>query len=1104
MVRWPVWLLALSLIGCRKEQQSGKLFELMPSSETGIGFENRLHFDEAFNVYTYRNFYNGGGVALGDIDNDGLIDLYLSANMGPNRLYRNLGGLRFEDITEKAGVGGTRAWSTGVTMADVNGDGLLDIYVCNSGDIKGDNKQNELFLNQGKGVFSEQAEAWGLADQGYSTHAAFFDYDRDGDLDCYLLNNSYQAIGSFNLRENIRGVRDPQGGDKLFRNDGARFTDVSEQAGIYGSVIGFGLGVTLGDVNLDGWTDIYVSNDFFERDYLYINRGDGTFSEELEKYMPHISAASMGADMADLNNDGYPEIFVTDMLPEDEARLKQTTMFESWDKYQYNLANGYYHQFTRNMLHLNRGNGSFSDVGLMAGVAATDWSWGALLADLDNDGLKDIFVANGIYQDLTDQDFINFLSNEQTIKSLTKGEKVNFKKLVEVIPSHPIPNYAFANLGGLRFENKAAEWGLDQPGFSNGSAYGDLDNDGDLDLVVNNVNQKAFIYRNQLQETRPGNAWLKVELKGEGKNPDGIGARLTVFAGGKKYYLEQIQSRGFQSSIDPRPNFGLGAAAQIDSLTVIWPDQRRQTLSGLPVNRIIQVWQKDALEKEIPAPAPPPGLFSEVLENTGISFLHRENEYVDFNRERLLYHMLSTQGPKICGADVDRNGLIDFYIGGAKGQAGQLFLQTRPGKFSSMALPALEVDKASEDLGSLFFEANGDGYPDLYVCSGGNEFSNASSDLLDRLYFNRGGRGFEKSPQLLPVSKYVSTSCVKNADVDGDGDQDLFVGTRLSSGYYGMPVNGFLLLNDGKGSFSDHTAEKAPGLLKLGMITDAVWSDYDRDGDPDLIVVGDWMPVAVFENRDGSLLRLAGNQGLAKSNGWWNCIEVYDLDGDGDEDYAIGNHGLNSRFRATPEEPCVMYLNDFDGNGSAEQVICLLDRNGAAHPFHLRDDLVEQMPFLKKKFLKYKDYSIATMSDIFDPEALDKAVKDTVFTLASSVLWNEGAGKFRMEALPAEAQVSPVFAILPADFTQDGRQDLLLGGNFFAAKPDVGRYDAGYGVLLKGGEKGFETQSPGQSGLHLPGEVRDFLGMKVGNENWVLVAKNNDEIKVLKWRATLK
>jgi len=1096
MFRRPFWLLLLLLPACREERPGKTLFSLLPPSRTGIRFENKLRFDEAFNVFTYRNFYNGGGVALGDVDNDGLIDIYLTANMEKNRLFLNKGGFRFEDATEKAGVGGTRAWSTGVAMADVNGDGWLDIYVCNSGDIKGDNKQNELFINNGDGTFTELAETWGLADEGYSTHAAFFDYDADGDLDCYLLNNSYQAIGSFNLRKNIRGVRDPLGGDKLFRNEGDRFADVSEQAGIYGSVIGFGLGVTLGDVNLDSRTDIYVSNDFFERDYLYINNGDGTFSEQLEEKLPHISAASMGADMADINNDGNPEIFVTDMLPEDDARLKQTTMFESWDKYRYNLENGYYRQFTRNMLHLNRGNGTFCDIGLLAGVAATDWSWGALVADLDNDGWKDIFVANGIYQDLTDQDFIHFLSGEKAIEQITKGEKVDFKKLVEIIPGTPIPNYAFSNLGGARFENKAAEWGLAQPSYSNGSAYGDLDNDGDLDLVVNNVNQPVFVYRNDLPKGNAGPSWLKVELKGEGKNPYGIGSRLTVFAGGKKYYLEQITSRGFQSSVDPRPNFGLGEVARIDSLEVVWPDRRRQVLRGFSVNQTLRVWQKDARPAAPRTGADPSPLFEDISGKAGVSFTHEENDFNDFNRDRLLYHMLSSEGPKICGADVDRNGLTDFFIGGAKDRPGKLFLQTAPGRFSPAAGYVFERDKGSEDLGCLFFDANGDGFPDLYVTSGGSEFSSASSDLLDRLYLNRGGRNFEKSPQLLPVAKYQSTSCVKAADMDGDGDQDLFVGTRLIPGYYGMPASGYLLLNDGKGNFADQTRERSPGFEKMGMVTDAVWTDYDRDGDPDLIATGDWMPVKIFENRNG---KLAGPLVLPYSNGWWNCIEAADLDGDGDEDFALGNHGLNSRFRASREAPCVMYLNDFDNNGSAEQVICRTEPGGRSVPVHLRDDLVEQMPSLKKKILNYKNYSTATLSDIFGPEAIGQAIKDTIYQLGSAVVWNEGQGRFRLELLPDEAQVSPVYAILTGDFTGDGIQDLLLGGNFFRAKPDVGRYDSSYGLLLEGSGQGFRVGDPLRSGLDIRGEVRDFFGLKAGNENWVIVGRNNDKIMVLKW-----
>ena len=599
--------LLLGVMGCSSEKnKSNPLFKEIKSSESGISFENKLTFDAAFNIYTYRNYYNGGGVGLGDVNNDGLIDIYMTANMLPNKLFLNKGNFKFEDITASAKVAGTKAWSTGVSLADVNGDGLLDIYVCNSGDIKGDNKQNELFINKGNNAdgipeFSEEAEKYGLADKGFSTHAAFFDYDKDGDLDMYLLNNSYQAIGSFNLRKNERPNRDPVGGDKLFRNDQNHFTDVSEEAGIYGSIIGFGLGVTVGDIDKDGWLDIYVSNDFFERDYLYHNNGDGTFSEQLESNMRSISAASMGADMADINNDAFPDIFVTDMLPRDDARLKTVTTYDNWDRYQLNIQNGYWHQFTRNMLQLNNGDNTFSEIGRLTDVAATDWSWGALIFDFQNDGRKDIFVANGIYQDLTDQDFLKFVTEENTVQQIMSNKGDAYKKLVELIPSNPIPNHAFINQGNLSFKDNATELGLGNPGFSNGSAYGDLDNDGDLDLVVNNVNAPFSLFQNQSRQINPENNYLKFQLTGVKGNTNAIGTKITAFVGGEKLYLEHIPIRGFQSTVDPRPNIGLGKIKMVDSIFIEWPNDELTILRDVKVNQTIQLVQENAvLKKEVP------------------------------------------------------------------------------------------------------------------------------------------------------------------------------------------------------------------------------------------------------------------------------------------------------------------------------------------------------------------------------------------------------------------------------------------------------------------------------------------------------------------------
>lgn len=1094
-------ILCALLIGCNKPSptvlNTGKLFTSLPHSYTGIDFTNQLEYDKEFNIYTYRNFYNGGGVALGDINNDGLVDIYLTANMKPNKLFLNRGNFRFEDITEKAGVGGQQAWSTGVSMADVNGDGFLDIYVCNSGDVKGDNRRNELFINNGDLTFSENAGAFGIADQGLSTHGVFFDYDHDGDLDLYVLNNSYRAIGSFNLQRNERTSRDSLGGDKLYRNMGDTFKDVSAEAGIYGSVIGFGLGVTVGDVNDDGWQDIYISNDFFERDYLYINKGDGTFHEALEEQIRCVSAASMGADMADINNDGRPDIFVTDMLPEAESRIKTKTTFDNWDRHQLYLNNGYYHQFTRNTLQLNNGNNTFSEIGRLAGVEATDWSWGALIADLDNDGWKDLFVANGIYQDLTDQDFLNFINNEETQRMVVSRKGVDFEKLISYIPSNAVANFAFHNEGGMRFTNVAKEWGLDTASFSNGSAYGDLDNDGDLDLVVNNVNMPLFVYRNESNTMLPQNHYLKVVLKGEGKNTFATGAKVFVRASGQVRYMEQMPMRGFESTMDPAPNFGLGNVSSVDTLEVRWPSGKTTILTNIRADQTITLDEENATDIGITAKAKPVYLFTDVTEKENIGFSHVENNFVDFDRDRLIYHMLSTDGPGICKGDVNNDGMEDFFIGNAKGSAGALFIQMKNGTFKRTNTDLFQQDAVSEDTGCVFFDADNDHDLDLYVASGGNEFPSSSTALIDRLYFNDGRGNFSKSKQLLPTTQFESTSCVKAADYDGDGDQDLFVGIRLLPFSYGTPVNGYILNNNGKGTFTDVTREVAPGLINIGMITDASWTDTDDDHDPDLVITGEWMPITVFKNEKGKFENVTVKAGLAKTNGWWNCLEAADIDHDGDMDFVAGNHGLNSRFRASPDKPITFYVNDFDGNGTAEQIIS--EYNGSrSYPLVLKHDLVMQLPALKKKYLKYESYKGQTMEDIFTVDQLEKSIKNSAYELQTSLIINNGDGTFTLKNLPLEAQFSPVFSVIIHDFDGDGVEDILAGGNFYRAKPEVGQYDASYGCFLKGdGHNNFISEPATRTGLVLNGEVRDMIILKKGRSNVVMVARNNASLQIL-------
>ena len=1083
--------LFLALLGsaCSTEEKAPPLFEEILPEASGVDFKNDLSFDEKFNVFTYRNFYNGGGVAIGDVNNDGLADLYFTANLGPNKLYLNKGDFKFEDVTATAGVAGTRAWSTGVAMADVNGDGWLDIYVCNSGDVEGDNKQNELFVNQGNGTFKEMAEAYGLADQGFSTHAVFFDYDKDGDLDVYLLNNSYQAIGTFNKMQNERPVRDPVGGDKLFRNDGEKFTDVSEAAGIYGSVIGFGLGITIGDVNQDTWPDIFISNDFFERDYLYINNQDGTFTESVESSMRSLSAASMGADIADLNGDGLLDIFVTDMLPEPPTRLKQVTTFENWDKFQFNKTHGYHYQFSRNMLHLNNGDGTFSEVGRLANVEATDWSWGALLFDMDNDGKRDIFVANGIYQDITDLDYLNFIDDEETKAKIISQDGVNYKALIDPIPVNPIPNYAYKNLGDLRFENVADQWGLGKAIHSNGSAYGDLDNDGTLDLVVNNVNATAQIFKNKGKTLLPENHSIQLQLTGKGKNTGAIGAQIQVKVGEEIFYTEQMPNRGFQSSVDPKITIGLGKATVIDEIKVLWPDGAYTQLSQVKPDQLLNLkWTEAGALPEGSSFFQAPSAARFVKSTAAVlDFTHQENEFVDFDRDRLTYLMLSTEGPAVAEGDVNGDGLADLYFGGSKTFAGKLYLKTAQGKYRYLPQEAFELDALSEDSDALFFDADQDGDADLFVTSGGNESGFGSPDLADRLYLNDGKGNFTKGFHTGLAGVFGSSAFVVPMDINADGALDLVVGGRLVPFTYGAPADSQLWINDGKGNFTEQSTTLAPELKALGMVTDAKVLDYDGDGLQDLVVVGEWMAPTFFKNT-GKKLEKMTLPGMENLKGWYRTLEVGDFNADGKPDLALGNQGLNTRMKGSATSPIRMYLNDFDQNGSIEQVYTQLS-DGVAIPYTLKHELEKQVPSIKKKYIRYADYANQSLADIFGKEVLDRSIIQEMNHLESGILLNQGAGNFTWKPFPIYGQKSWVFAIHVFDVNADGIQDLILGGNLSHVKPELGKYDAGYGEVLLGKGDGTFTFWPNrQHGLKWEGDIR---AIKQIGKNQLLLVKNN-------------
>ena len=1064
----------------KPETLAGGLSLLSPE-QTGIDFNNTIKETSTFNHFYYSQIYNGAGVAIGDINNDGLADIFFCGNTVSDRLYLNKGNFQFEDITKKSRAARHSGWSWGVTMVDINADGYLDIYVSRNGEsMNAEDRKNQLYINNQDLTFTESAMAYGLADVGFSTQAVFFDMDKDGDLDMYQANQPPDQ--KLFLRYTISSDQKKFYTDKLYRNDNGRFTDVSKQAGIT-SDLTYSLSVNATDFNNDGLVDLFVSNDYEEPDYMYYNNGDGTFKNVINENLKHISRFCMGTDTGDINNDGLMDLMTLDMSSDDHYRSKTNMGSMSTAEFNKVVGLGKHYQYMFNTLQVNSGKGHFSDVANMAGVGLSDWSWAGLLVDLDNDGLKDVVVSNGVKKDVRNNDYLTVVNNLD--ENISNEE---FFKVSKLAPSFPLPNYIYKNKGGLEFEKVSKDWGFDAPGFSSGMAYGDLDNDGDLDIVTNNMDAPAFVYENK----STGNS-LDIVFKGAPNNTFGYGAKAVIKHNGRTQVGDNFVSRGYLSSMAPGVFFGLGKDVQVENVEIIWPDGKTETITNVGANKTLTVSYSNASLPSSKKENANTILASVNPSNLGISYKHQENEFDELQEEILLPHNVSQNGPFSAVADVNGDGLEDIFLGGALGQSAELYIQKENGQFIKNTSQPWEKDKASEDLGCLFLDIDGDKDLDLFVASGGSEVKQGNVLLKDRMYINDGAGVFKKDNKALP-NIYESSQCVKASDIDADGDLDLFVGTRLVSGKYGFPASSYVLINE-NGKYTKAPNNVASDLKSIGMVTDAVFTDVDNDNDEDLLIVGEWMEITLLQNNNGVFTNNSKAYGLENTRGIWWSITANDIDNDGDDDYIIGNLGKNNKFKASKEHPFKLYASDFDSNGTNDIVLAKFYKDDYV-PVRGRECTSQQMPFVAEKFKDYHSFASSKLVDILPKEKVEDAFVYEISNFESIILINDG-GKLVRKSLPNEAQISPIKSTLITDVNKDGIKDIITVGNHYGVEVETTRYDAGMGAVFLGDAKNNYTyMPPTESGFYVPEDSRDIKVIKQQNKSLIFVTNNNAAMTV--------